>query len=132
MNTLDQVIEEQDKFIKREQLVSALLKMHQERQQNPKLPGGFNRKDDLFLFIEGKLRKRYELEKFKDNPEYFWECLEDFASDVETGIEGNKKRYYIGLRSNGIFEVFAIVPKNKRISMDDAIKFTTDWIGSDI
>lgn len=131
MNTLDHVIEEQDRFIKREQLVAALLKMHQERQKNP-VRGIYNRKDDLFLFIEKKLRDRYELEKHKDTPEYFWECLEDFASDVETGIEGNKKKYYIGLRSNGIFEVFAIVPKNKRISMDDAIKFATDWIGSDI
>lgn len=131
MTTLNAIINQQDKFIQKEILILEILKFHKNRLDKPveKINNfKMNRKDDLLCIISDELTKQYELLKYMNNVEHLWECLSEFAEDIESGIDGKKSKRYIGLKSNGVFSYFDVVPKKNRINISDATKFFIDRI----
>ena len=133
MKTLNSHIKEQEQFVLKEKFVLEILKFHKNRLDNPfhKIEKfKVNRKNDLLCVISHKLQQKYELEKYINNYDYFWECLDEFAYDIQDGFcdEEGKKWQYIGLKNIGIFSYFDIVPKKNRINISDATQFFIDRI----
>ena len=135
MTTLKNLIDQQDKFVKQETFVLEVLKFHKNRQDKPFTKMGklkINRKNDLLCVISHKLQERYELEKYINNSDYLWECLEELAYDIMNGYYDQKikKWQYIGLKGNGIFSYLDIVPKKNKLNILDATQFFIDGINN--
>ncbi len=128
MTTLKNLIDQQEKFVKQEQFVLEVLKFHKNRQDKPftKIQKfKVNRKNDLLCVISHKLQEKYELQKYINNADYLWECLEELAYDIMNGYYDQKikKWQYIGLKSNGIFSYLDIVPKKNKLNIIEATEF---------
>lgn len=98
---LNDMIKQQELFVKQNQLVLALLCSYQ-------------RDKDNIIFIGEKLKK-----KLNFDVKYLDECFDEIA--VEAAYSN------VGLTAaGGIFQVINIVPKKNRMTLDELIKFINE------
>lgn len=99
--TIDSIIDDQNRFEMEVMLVSRMLNAY---RNNPA---------DFSLIISTDIKSEYGIifDEFTlkvTNPEYFWESLNELASDI---VSGDKK---FVLKSNGVFSVLDFAKKKKK------------------
>lgn len=110
----NKIIENQENFVKREQIVLNLLKFYfNDESYNPITKNNDKCFKDIF--------SNEILKELQYDPTYIEEFLLEFAESVENGY----KNKYITIESNGIFSYFTFTKnKKKRITLDKVIEFS--------
>ena len=104
MTKIDQIIKDQDAFVKNTELTLLFLKLY---KANP---------EQFDLLFSEKVKEYYLWDECKDNLEYIWEFLDELFNDWTYGY----KQFII--KNSGIIVYIDLVqPKKKKDTIDDCI-----------
>jgi hypothetical protein len=108
--SIEHIIKEQEDFVTQVSLTLIFLY-------------GYRNNPEYFeLLLSMKVKEEYSYEKYKSNPEYLWETLEELSSDI---IHGSKK---FVIKSNGIFSSLDFVGnKKKKSSVEEIIYYFSQF-----